>query len=451
MRAAQKKTETASLLVTMLFFTFVLSMLVAFCLSRMSFQRVAVERSKSWNDALPLAEAGIEEALTHLQFVSGQNYATNGWTAVQTASGATNYVRASTNLVNYGTNLVNNGYYQTVIIPPATYGPGYGPTIISTGFVAVPLSPNQYVTRAVSVQTSLNSGAYAMGLISKSTINLNPSSGAYIDSYNSTNGLYSTSIRHANACIGTISTSADISLGSGSHLYGYLVVPPNYSSNGIVLQTTSVVGDIPYLTAGNLGTIQSGHYLNTLTATIPNVVGPDTNAAPAIAAGSYSYGGTNYNYGLGSGLYRSGDLPLNSKTMVVSGNAVLFVGGTITIDSASSIYIAPGASLTMYVYNNFTLNGTIHNSTMRPANCVIKGLQFCTGVTIQPATPFIGVINTPYGNANTTLSAGADMSGAILAYSISLGGSGNFHYDESLGGANSGLQYSVTVWQELTN
>jgi len=40
------------------------------------------------------------------------------------------------------------------------------------------------------------------------------------------------------------------------------------------------------------------------------------------------------------------------------------------------------------------------------------------------------------------------VSGAIIGYSIALGGSGSFHYDEGLA-ASSANQYTVTGWKEF--
>jgi len=69
-------------------------------------------------------------------------------------------------------------------------------------------------------------------------------------------------------------------------------------------------------------------------------------------------------------------------------------------------------------------------------------------MVLTPATPFIAIVNTPDANVNATLSAGADVSGAIIGYSIALGGSGSFHYDEGLA-ASSANQYTVTGWKEF--
>ena len=442
MRIAQKPSQSASVLLTVLIFTVVLSALVASSLMMMSSRRIGVERSMKWNDAFPLAEAGLEEALTQLQFTTGTNFGTNGWTAV-----GNTFVKTRTNFVNYG-------YYTAVIQLPATNAVGYGPTLIATGSVVAPLSSGQYISRVVSVQTVLN-GGYAYGLLSKSTINLNPTGGAYVDSYDSqdplysTNGFYTVSKRRANAGIGSTSTSSTINL-SASFLYGYIIVPPSYVSNSIVLQTQGVVGDIPYdSNAAHLGSIESGHYRNTLTTTIAEVALPYTSGI-GFAAGNYIYQGTNFNYGLGTGNYiTNGNFSLNSgQTMVVTGHAVLYVNGGFNVNGGSAIYIAPGASLTVYVALNCTVAGTINNSSGQATKCVINGLTFCTDMVLTPATPFIAIVNTPDANVNATLSAGADMSGAIIGYSIALGGSGSFHYDEGLA-ANSSNQYTVTGWKEF--
>src|SRR5689334_11329184 len=39
----------------------------------------SVNRSQAWNDAMPIAESGVEEALTQL-FYTGTNSPGNGWT-----------------------------------------------------------------------------------------------------------------------------------------------------------------------------------------------------------------------------------------------------------------------------------------------------------------------------------------------------------------------------------
>src|SRR5688572_8837628 len=42
-------------------------------------QNVAITRSQYWNLEIPIAEAGVEEALTHLYFNGPTNLLSNGW------------------------------------------------------------------------------------------------------------------------------------------------------------------------------------------------------------------------------------------------------------------------------------------------------------------------------------------------------------------------------------
>src|SRR5215510_9040175 len=43
-------------------------------------QNLSVFRSKTWNDGIPVAEAGVEEALTQLHAYGTTNFAANSWT-----------------------------------------------------------------------------------------------------------------------------------------------------------------------------------------------------------------------------------------------------------------------------------------------------------------------------------------------------------------------------------
>src|ERR1051325_7972383 len=89
-----------------------------------------VMRSNYWNAALPLAEAGIEEAMSHL----GSNtngYAVDGWSA----DGTNFYKRRS----------LNNDYYRVSFAGALSSGV----TIVSTG--AVRWTDGNYISRAVQV------------------------------------------------------------------------------------------------------------------------------------------------------------------------------------------------------------------------------------------------------------------------------------------------------------
>jgi hypothetical protein len=94
--------------------------IVAFC-SLTNNRNAAVERSQCWNQAIPVLESGIEEALTQIHY-SGMNSSlltSNGWTY-----GADGLYHKSRTL--------SDGSYYNVSIQPVT-----APVILSTGYVPV--------------------------------------------------------------------------------------------------------------------------------------------------------------------------------------------------------------------------------------------------------------------------------------------------------------------------
>src|SRR5687768_10964291 len=89
-------------------------------------------RSQSWNGAIPVAEAGIEEAFTHLKYCP-TNRASNGWTL-----NGTNYTKGRTNN--------DSSWYYHVSIST-----NYEPTIVARGGIRAPLQANNYIVRTVRV------------------------------------------------------------------------------------------------------------------------------------------------------------------------------------------------------------------------------------------------------------------------------------------------------------
>src|SRR5437879_13363525 len=98
-------------------------------------QSAAVSRSQGWNSAIIVAEAGVEEAMAHLNSgVTTNNLAVNSWTD----AGGGNYRK--TNYVGTSYSLV------TIKIHPAATNPY--PLVVSRSYVPGPLSP-QTVSRTV--------------------------------------------------------------------------------------------------------------------------------------------------------------------------------------------------------------------------------------------------------------------------------------------------------------
>src|SRR5215475_2552130 len=89
----------------------------------LSVQRTRISaRSASWNSAMPVAEAGIEEALTQINYGT-TNSATNGW---RLTNGY--YLKTQTNPFSGG-----NSYYSVAITATNP------PVITSVGYVLAPL------------------------------------------------------------------------------------------------------------------------------------------------------------------------------------------------------------------------------------------------------------------------------------------------------------------------
>src|SRR5258705_13037316 len=84
--ANSTRSERASALVMALVFGLVAGIVLASYLGLLKSRMLVRARSFSWNSAVRVLEAGIEEALTHLQ-ADGAALTANGWT--NSGSGAT--------------------------------------------------------------------------------------------------------------------------------------------------------------------------------------------------------------------------------------------------------------------------------------------------------------------------------------------------------------------------
>src|SRR5258707_9274609 len=105
-------------------------------------QSFAVARSQSWNYALVAAEAGVEEAMAHLNSgVSTNNLATNSWSSTGTG------IYSKTNMLGTTYSIV------TIKIAPAVTNPF--PVIVSTSYVPTPIRSST-LSRTIQVTTKAN-------------------------------------------------------------------------------------------------------------------------------------------------------------------------------------------------------------------------------------------------------------------------------------------------------
>ena len=409
--------------------TLVLALLVAIAIGALLViaqqQNTLTNRSMVWCSEIPMAEAGIEEAMTHINS-RPTNWAANGWSL-----SSSNYVKR-----RYFTNAgasVADGYFYAAI---STSRP---PTIVSVGYGRVPLNTN-YTHRTVAVMTRRNNAGY--GVVAKGTITM--SGGAFIDSFDSSssayssNGLYTISRRRDGATVGSLS-SANPAVTSGTgKIYGSV-------ATGVGGTVGGNVGDGTWLTS-NSG-VQSGHASDDFNMAIPDVQTPTfTGSWPAVnAAGQYVLTTGDWVYSSSSDLNIGG-----GKSIIVAGpGRVRFyvANAKFTTSGSGFIKILAGASFELYLGDEGTISGSgIVNDNQNATQCAIYGLPTCTVMTYSGSAQYIGTVYTP--QAAFTFSGGQGAAGSFVANTMTLSGSAGVHYDEALG--NPGVDYSVISWEELS-
>ena len=369
-------------------------------------------RSSDWNAAIPVLEAGVEEALTHMTRDTNQPTA-NSWTAA-TIAGNQVYTKKRT---------FSDGSYFYVYIKDFTAN---NPTIYSQGFVRSPYKTNQFITRTVKVGVTNPPTAFTRAIAVSGTVSF--SGQPVIDSYDSRKGPYNVvSNRDASLTLGGVATnskdSSAVSLG-GAHVYG----PVSTGPGGAV--TGGTVGDVAW-NASSSG-IEPGWTNNTMNVSYPSNSPP--TGGPFLPPTQYT--------NVTSGTYQVSSY---SGNMTVSGNVILYVTGTTTLSGQDQIEIKPGGSLKIIAGGAVSMKGggVLNDSTL-PGVFSIVGLNSCTSILYAGNAQFFGTINAP--QADFSLKGTTDAFGAVIAKTASMNGNTAFRYDESLAYQDG---YVASSWQEL--
>jgi hypothetical protein len=435
MKIRISNSQKGSILVLCLVISGLIGVILLSMMSMVSSDRAIIARGQSWNSAIPMSEAGVEDAMAHLNYSGTTNLASDGWSL-----SGTNYVKSFS---------FTDGFYS------ASISTALPPVIVSAGYVRAPVLTN-YIGRTVQVKTRLN-GKFPKALLAKTTITM--SGVSQIDSYNSTNSAYSTGGKwdpakiDALAEIDTVSSAAGAISLNGGNVYGSVHTGPG----GSVSVGKGTVGDVAYdSNSANSGNIQMNttppHFAADVNVTIPDVTVPFNIAtAPApLGPGSFTVGTNTYSYMLGNGDYAMvGSVTLNNgPSVVINGHARLYIGGSLSMSGSSTIYITPGSTLDLYILGpTVSISGNaIVNGTAGAAALTLYGLPTLTTMTYTGNSAFYGGVYAP--EANFTFQGTTDFNGAAVANSFSMGGTMSVHYDEALGGP-AGYKYLVAAWQEL--
>jgi hypothetical protein len=271
----------------------------------------------------------------------------------------------------------------------------------------------------------------------------------------STGGQYDPTKRSANALLLSNSTnSAAISLGTAT-IYGSVDTGPGVTTGNkaTVKDSGAAVGDAAFdAIPQNAGKIETGHYNDDANVQINDVQAPFAFGTGYNPVGGTN-NGTNYTYILGTGNYNLGALALASgQGVLVDGNAVLYVNANVSISSTGFIYIAPGATLQLYIggvgkfANVSSISGQAIVNPRTASQMMIYGLPGCTQINYSGNGNYVGQIDAP--EATVQVTGNGSLVGAFTVNNFSLGGNGGLHYDMALAKIGSG-GYVVFSWNEF--
>jgi len=464
--------EQGNVLIIALCFALIIGISLGSYLVLAQNQYASVARSQTWNSAMVMTEAGVEDAMALLNVYQGTGNDMHGWTNQASANnwtvnGNVYYVRRYLGNNYYDVWITNNiatdNHNIKSVGATATFANALPGVLFATAGVV-----NNEDTRAVDRRAALittsslntNSSMYLMAVLVKGGITL--SGQGYVDSFNSkdpaynTGGKYDPAKRKDGGSVGTIvsNVTAAISESGQAKIYGKAFTGP-----GSTVQTSgqAAIGSLDWVNGGNTG-IQDDWWVNNLNVQIPDaptapgVTYMSLPTAVSIGDGYSAYildgggaGHTNY-YAVPSNFTLSG----KTAILITNGTIVMKFGGSFSATSQTYMDIATNASFVGYLNGNMNFAGQyLANQSGYATNCTFYGSQNCTTVNYVGQSDYIGTIYAP--NADVKIAGQGGLIGAVVGNKFINSGSGNVHYDEALSGgsgANSVLLYRVASWKE---
>jgi hypothetical protein len=424
MKLSNVHRQRGSILIVALVIGLVIGLSLVSYLSWASTQNRLIMRSQSWNGALTLVEAGLEEAMAHLK-ESPTNRARYGWTLSGNNVGRKR--------------VLGEGYYQVLL---QTNNP---PNIISEGFFRAPLARDQYISRKVMVTTT-NDPVFNFALLADETIDLNGNR-LRVDSFNSidpnlsTGGQYDPNKYSDNGNVAVNMGNLNGLRIGNAKIYGNIAT----GAGGTAQVLNGAVGSLAWHQSGANGA-EPGSFSDDFHQPLDIIESPSPTGSVPVTG---DVGGITYDYILTDGTWQVSEV---SGSVLVTGDATLIVDGDVDITGTDSIVIEPGGSLEMHVNGSGVKLGSagLINKTYDASKFSLFGGENLTELQLIGSVEFIGVIYAPEadisigGGGSSTL----NMVGAVVGNSIRLTGHVNAHYDEALMDfMNRG--YVITSWNEI--
>lgn len=420
----------------------IISLFVMYYLSLIEQQNVLNARSQTWNMAMAVSEAGVEEGLQQLN----ANYAslgTDGWAY----DGSTCYWKSNT--LTDGNSYVAYIYVTNasspvvvarsyVVPPPLAQNAVY--TAFAAGGVNLQAAP---VTRAVQVTCS-KGGMFLAAMVAKQTINLNGNN-VTTDSYDSSNPAKSTNGQYDSSKYtgdkGDIATNLGIAnaLGIGNaNINGHSHTGPGSVSSALQIGPNGHVG--PH---GSGNGVTDGWWLQDANFTFPDTSMPNTGGYFTPTGGVVvTSAQVNTNLTITQVSYPASPVPsgLQTNTSSISGAGSspavgTYVPGTLTSStkhgtttysytSIDSYYWTSNQTVTVYStnsYNNILWGtGSLTQTNYYAANS-LSGTTAVIGTNVVLALPNgLGMS----GSDTFTIKPGANITVYSGGTSCSIGGNG---------------------------
>lgn len=386
-----------------------------------------------------LAEIGMEEALWALN-----NNSWSGWTVVAKT--------ASKTISGFA---FDNGASGQVAITIANYdgtGGARKVTVVGTTTLADGTATSRTLTSgAAEAPLFTNAVAGTSGTVKFSAA----SATSLIDSYDSSNGLYSEQTPGYSAIISSGSTSgaATVQL-TNAQVKGYVATlgtGPSYSTGATLKGPTTGA-----TTKIDTSRITSSTYQPTFD--IKGFSSVSTGGAPLATPASNAQVTLGTAGATSPAIYTSSGLNLTGTTKVtIDGPVRLVVSGDfyLGLNSGSpSFVISETGSLELFVSGDIAIyGGGFDNRTRDPQKLALYGTNTLSAPDMNTATAFHGVVYTPNGDFKVI--SNNDIYGAIVARNVVFSGnSPKVHYDLALRDAVfSGVEtpFAVSDWRETTN
>ena len=270
--------QAASALLVSLFMITLLALSVAGYLTYVEQQALLGARSQAWNLALGLSEAGVEEALQHLN-VNYANLHTDEWSV--DGPRYTSPLRTLTN--GSYTVTIDNSFPHVPVITSRAYviPPTFARNAPTAMFAQIGADqPTTAVNRAVRVTASRGS-LFLASMVAKHGIDLK-GNGITSDSFDSADPAKSTNGRWDPAKAldkGDIASNdgifSTVSVGN-ANIYGHVYTGPGGTAT---IGSLGAVGTHEWQAAGNTG-FQPGYVLDTANFTFPDTTMPYSSGLP---------------------------------------------------------------------------------------------------------------------------------------------------------------------------